>query len=362
MVRTAQDWYTRRPWIDEPDADIDAYCRRVARPEDYDLKAKLEHWQEHGVVIFEGAIDPSLIDLLNADLDALVRAPSEHELTVEVAGRQMPIQECPVETLSNLSRVKFCNVQTASLAACHLSLNRSVMSFLGHVFGSPACLLQSLLFHKGSQQPIHLDYPYVQTQKHLSRMAASWIPLEDVHEDAGPLAYYCGSQRPEIMPFFDWGGGSITMTRDSERGPMDFSNHLAAEMKRLEIPAKVFLPKRGDVLIWHAYLAHEGLPIRDESRTRRSYVTHYAPLDSYPEAHMKPNAIRDGHCVSLNGGYVFEFPWYKGGFTLPSRDVLTARADAASREAESAPVIDAPMVETPQGKRPWLSRLMRPGG
>lgn len=357
MARTVQDWYRNRPWIDEPEADIAAYCGRVARPEDYDLKAKLEHWQEHGVVIFEGAIDTSLIDLLNSDLDALVHAPTEHDLTVEIAGRQMPIGECSVETLSNLSRVKFCSVQTASLAACHLSLNRAVTSFLGHIFNSPACLLQSLLFHKGSQQPIHLDYPYVQTQKHISRMAASWIPLEDVHDDAGPLAYYCGSQRPEILPFFDWGGGSITMTPDSNRSPMDFSNHLAAEMKRLQIPAKVFLPKRGDVLIWHAYLAHEELPIRDESRTRRSYVTHYAPLDSYPEAHMKPDAVRDGHCVSLNGGYVFEFPWYKRGFTLPSRDVLENRPEVSVASAQFPPTGDALAP-----KKPWLSRLMGPRG
>ncbi|MFK7883711.1 MAG: phytanoyl-CoA dioxygenase family protein [Phycisphaerales bacterium] len=78
-------------------------------------------------------------------------------------------------------------------AAAHLSLSKAVTGFLTHIFQSPPCVLQSLLFHKGSQQPIHLDYPYVRTQTDLSRMAASWIPLEDVHEDSGPLAYYCGS-------------------------------------------------------------------------------------------------------------------------------------------------------------------------
>jgi hypothetical protein len=57
MAITAQDWYRSRPWVDEPNADIDAYCRSVARPEDYDLRAKLDYWREHGVVIFEQAID-----------------------------------------------------------------------------------------------------------------------------------------------------------------------------------------------------------------------------------------------------------------------------------------------------------------
>lgn len=322
MTITARDWFIDRPWIDEPDADIDAYCRSVAHPEDYDLKAKLEYWREHGVVIFENAIDTGLLDLLQEDLDTLQGDPSGYDITVQTGGRQMPIRDCDPSMLHNNSGVKFCNVQTASLAAAHLSLSRVVTSFLSHVFNSPPCLLQSLLFHKGSQQPIHLDYPYVRSQTRLARMAASWIPLEDVHADSGPLAYYCGSQRPEIMPFFDWGGGSIIHTPESERQPMEFAVHLQSEMKRLGIGPKIFLPKRGDVLIWHAYLAHEGTAIRDQTLTRRSYVTHYAPLDAYPPLHMKPNAIKKGQCLSKNGGYVFEFPWYKDEKRLPSHDAM----------------------------------------
>jgi len=326
---TAQDWYRNRPWIDEPGADVDAYCRSIARPEDYDLKAKLEHWREHGVVIFEQAIDTRLIDLFNEDIAALVAAPQDHDLTIEIAGKQMSIRECSSEVLADLDRLKFNHVHCASLAACHLSLSRCVTSFLGHVFRSPPCLLQSLTFNKGSQQPIHLDYPYVNVQTNLSRMAASWIPLEDVHPDAGPLAYYCGSQLPERLPFFDWGDGSIVFTPQSVRSPMDFAHHLADEMRRLEIQPKVFLPKRGDVLIWHAYLAHEGLPIKDQSRTRRSYVSHYAPLDSYPPGHMKPKAVEEGHCCAVNGGYVFDYPWYHALNRLPSHAAMTGRPDGS---------------------------------
>lgn len=335
MAVTAQDWYKNRPWIDEPDADIDGYCRRVAHPEDYDLKAKLEYWHEHGVVIFENAIDTRLIDLLNEDLDALIATPQDHDLTIEIAGERVNIRDCSTATLAERDRLKFNHIHCASLAACHLSLSRCVSSFLSHIFQSPPCLLQSLTFNKGSQQPIHLDYPYVSSQTHLSRMAASWIPLEDVHPDAGPLAYYCGSQKPEILPFFDWGGGEITMTPAATRTPMQFAHHLAGEMRRLAIEPKVFLPKRGDVLLWHAYLAHEGLPIRDQSRTRRSYVSHYAPLDSYPPGHMKPRAIKKGHCVSLNGGYVFEYPWYSCPTRLPSHQVLSHDSRGKVRGGDS---------------------------
>jgi len=269
----------------------------------------------------------------------------------------MNIRDCSTETLQERDRLKFNHIHCASLAACHLSLSRCVTSFLAHIFQSPPCLLQSLTFNKGSQQPIHLDYPYVKSQKYLSRMAASWIPLEDVHPDAGPLAYYCGSQKPEILPFFDWGGGDITMTPAATRTPMEFAYHLMDEMRRLQIEPKVFLPKRGDVLIWHAYLAHEGLPIKDQSRTRRSYVSHYAPLDSYPVGHMKPNAIEEGHCVSLNGGYVFDYPWYKSPTKLPSHGVLNRVAE--DRAQETIPEVSVvPSGVSGRGTGSRLSRLL----
>ncbi len=322
MHLTAADWHRHKPWIDEPGCDIDAYVSHVAQPEDYNLRDKLAFWREHGVVIFEKAIDTKLLDLLQQDIAFLIDHAKEYELLVELAGHQKPIREYDAATLANVDRLKFCNIQSISRAAAHLSLNRCVSSFLSHIFQDAPCLLQSLLFNKGSQQPLHLDYPYVQVQKHIACMAASWIPLEDIHADSGPLGYYCGSQHPEKMPFFDWGNGNIIMDEDAQKTPMDFSNHLYAEMKRLGIKPKIFLPKRGDVLIWHAYLAHEGTSIRNPALTRKSYVTHYAPLGSYPDLHMKPNAIAAGHCLHENGGYVFDFPWDKNTKRLPSREVL----------------------------------------
>ena len=323
MKITAEDWHRKKPWIDDPNSDVSNYVKHVAHPEDYDLEAKLEYFKEHGVVIFEGAIGSRLIDLLQEDVKQLIEHSSEHDLLVDHGGIQRPIRELDPSYLANVEYLKFCNIQTISRAAAHLSLNRCTSSFLSHVFKDSPCLLQSLLFNKGSQQPLHLDYPYVRTHKHIACMAASWVPLEDIHADSGPLAYYCGSHRPENMPFFDWGDGNIVMEKDAKKTPEDFSNHLNNEMYRLNIKPKVFLPKRGDVLIWHAYLAHEGTPIRNRQLTRKSYVSHYCSLESYPALHMKPNAITGGHCLHENGGYVFDFPWVTSPNQLPSKNALS---------------------------------------
>lgn len=44
------------PWIDRPDADVDAYVRGLSSlPQEYDLRAQLHHWREQGFVVFRGA-------------------------------------------------------------------------------------------------------------------------------------------------------------------------------------------------------------------------------------------------------------------------------------------------------------------
>jgi len=48
---TAADYYASMPWIDRPDADIDAYVRRLP-PEERDwAKHYLEAWRPDGIII-----------------------------------------------------------------------------------------------------------------------------------------------------------------------------------------------------------------------------------------------------------------------------------------------------------------------
>lgn len=322
MPIKADDWHNSKPWIDGINPDIAGYVNKVAHLEDYDLEEKLNHWVEHGVVIFEGAIDTKLLDLLDEDLSYLVEHNTKFDLEIDLRAERMPISSLTKEDLLLETSLKFNNIQTISRAAQYLSCSGLVTSFLRHVFLDAPVQMQSLLFNKGSQQPIHLDYPYVRNQTKIAMMAASWIPMEDVHQDAGPLAYYCGSHMPDKMDFFDWGDGNIVMDADAQKTPVEFASYLYAEMKRLNISPKIFLPKRGDVLIWHAYLAHEGTAIKDPARTRRSYVSHYCPLGAVPSWMIKPNALEAGHYFSHNGGFVIDSPWITSSRKLPSYDRL----------------------------------------
>lgn len=303
-IISSQDWIKSRPWLDMESADVKKYVSIQSRGVDYDLERKLTEWKERGLVIFENAVNTDHIEALKNDIDYLREHHEGFELVAEIRGVQKSISEFTREEL-NSDGFKFNSIHSISKAAAHLSLTKAVMSFLRHVFESPAVALQSLTFYKGSQQPAHVDYPYVRCQNRLAHLAASWIPLEDIHADSGPLIYYPGSHNLAISGFFDWGKGSIVYEPDSVRNPAEFSNYLEQRIKESGIKPEVFLPKRGDVLIWHGNLIHQGSEIRDHSLTRKSYVTHYTSQDSYPSAHRRV----DSKGLAENGGYVYDYPW-----------------------------------------------------
>ncbi|MGB3462377.1 MAG: phytanoyl-CoA dioxygenase family protein [Rhodanobacter lindaniclasticus] len=303
-IISSQDWVESRPWLDAETADVKGYVSAQSDEVDYDLERKLTEWRERGLVIFENVVNIDHIEALKNDIDYLRAHHKDYELSAEIRGVQKSIAEFTQEDL-NSDGFKFNSIHSISKAAAHLSLTKTVTDFLHHVFMSPAVALQSLTFYKGSQQPAHVDYPYVRCQSRLAHLAASWIPLEDIHADSGPLTYYPGSHKLAVSGFFDWGKGSIVYETDSVRNPAEFSNYLERKIGESGIKPEIFLPKRGDVLIWHGNLIHKGSEISNHASTRKSYVTHYTSYDSYPVAHRRP----DSKGLAEHGGYAYDYPW-----------------------------------------------------
>jgi len=66
-----------------------------------------------------------------------------------------------------------------------------------------------------------------------------------------------------------------------------------------------FRAKKGDVLLWHAGLAHGGAPISEPTASRLSLVGHYCPrgvrplYHLYKFSHRKLYRARDHHYCSL---------------------------------------------------------------
>jgi ectoine hydroxylase-related dioxygenase (phytanoyl-CoA dioxygenase family) len=138
-----------------------------------------------------------------------------------------------------------------------------------------------------------------------SQLAAAWIALEDVHPDAGPLAYYPGSHR---IPKFDWGNASgLIYSSDAPRNELDFRDHIDNECARKGLKREVVVPRKGDVFLWHGALAHAGSPVRNPALTRRSFVVHYSSHTANPPTPRRRRS-KEPRWYEASGARIYAHP------------------------------------------------------
>ena len=100
-------------------------------------------------------------------------------------------------------------------------------------------------------------------------LVASWLALEDVHPDAGPLRYYPGSH---IIKPFIFSSGQMTAINNEMH---EYRTYMQENIKKRGLKEEIFCAKKGDVFIWHSQLFHCRSEIKQKNLTRRSLVTYY---------------------------------------------------------------------------------------
>lgn len=294
----AEKLFADAPWVDQPDADERIREKFNAGQISFSDAKLLTFWRENGYILIPNAIDPELIDYCNRDIDEmLARRLPVHFVSPGID----PTPFSEVKHEGSFVSCRFLEFHTVSQAALQLSMHPDVIRFLQTVFEDTPVCMQSLLFIGGTQQRAHLDYPYVHTPKP-AYLAASWIPLEDVHPDAGPLFYYPKSHRT-IRPF-DFGFGNVLAHSDGYH-VRDFEEYLERQCQELELERKLLTVKKGDLLVWHYHLVHGGSEVADPARTRRSLVTHFSSRSVYATDRRYPNDPPIARAV--NGGVYYDF-------------------------------------------------------
>jgi len=223
-----------------------------------ELRGHLQDLVERGYTHLSGAVSRADCDELIRDFDEYCAAQPQAEVFADEHG--------------NHSRL--CNFHMRSDVARTIGLNPKVLEILDAAFGQPAAVCSSLLFEKGSQQPIHRDTLFFHTNPP-NQFFGVWTALEDVAPDSGPLAYYVGGHRfhidaRRIAEAFE---GQTTGAMFSA-----FIDELHATCRASGFPLiQADFMQKGDVLIWHPQLPHGGSPILRPGATRRSIVFHYMP-------------------------------------------------------------------------------------
>ncbi|MCF0051389.1 phytanoyl-CoA dioxygenase family protein [Dyadobacter sp. LJ53] len=305
------------PWIDKPNADIAGFLKknppRYNVP--YDMADKLKGWEQNGYVVLEKIIPEEMIDKFWGDFQTLVQNPDKYDLSVRIdldefkPNQERNIKEFPKEALLG-KYVKINDFHNSSVAGKKLMTHPYIVSFLEAIFNQQVVVMQSLVFMYGSQQPTHQDFPWV-TAKIPSHLAAAWIALEDIKIDSGPLYYYIGSHK---MPKFNFGNG-ILFKKESTKSPLEFAQYLDQTCTEHQYPKETLLIKKGDVLIWHAALAHGGSMITNPEQTRKSFVCHYSTEQALP---YHRNFIAQVPVKQdYNGVYIYDNPVFP-----QSEDVL----------------------------------------
>jgi len=115
-----------------------------------------------------------------------------------------------------------------------------------------------------------------------SYYAAAWIALEDVEPEAGPFQYIKGShnwrslRQDKLFEFM------TPEERKDPRWPTFTQDEVArvceAEIERQGEKVSEFLPKKGDVLIWHSNLVHRGSEPKNPDLERRALICHYSSI------------------------------------------------------------------------------------
>ena len=144
---------------------------------------------------------------------------------------------------------------------------------LDSLIGGRARLFQSINFLTGSQQRTHSDSIHMTTFP-LGGLLGVWIALEDIDPASGPLHYYPGSHHLPYLLNRDYGneGGTLTI---GDKAYREYEDLVAQKLSATDFAKEIFLPQKGDVLIWHANLLHGGEPVTDPRKSRRSMVLHY---------------------------------------------------------------------------------------
>lgn len=223
---------------------------------DEKTQQSLLNWSDNGYVVLESFYQKEEVDLINDEVEKL-------------------LQQKKISWNDN--RIMFAIKKSALLASA--ATFPKLKSCIDLIMDKEMELFQSINFYESSQQRTHSDSIHMSTYPK-GNIIAVWIALEDVGIEDGPLHFYPGSHKLPYIMNSDFGNNSTSFKLgDKSYGHYeDKIAQILEENKQLE--KKLFLAKKGDILIWHANLLHGAELKTNPKASRKSMVFHYYAKDA----------------------------------------------------------------------------------
>lgn len=265
--------------------------------------ADVQHWDDFGFLILRGFFQTSAIDDFKRHIDTIwqSRHTAENPSVIFTPRGGHYFRDALDEDRS--SSYRLVDQYLTDPATRDMCMHPRLVEILHQLMGHTPVVCNTILFEYGSEQEMHSDMFYM-PPKTENQMLATWIALDDVTDDNGPLVYVPGSHK---LPPHRFSNGKVNAVTEEVAGA---SLSIQKRMEELGLRREKFLAKRGDVLIWHSNLMHGGEAIRDRSATRTSIVTHYLSTCDVPNSEWQCAERNDGSMllvkkhlsVAKNGG------------------------------------------------------------
>ena len=237
--------------------------------------ADVEHWEARGFLILRGFFPQAAVEEYKRHVDELwqERHRPENPLVMFTARGKIYFRDALDGDRSHCYRL--ADHYMTDPPTRDLAMDPRLTRILHQLMGYAPVVCNTILFERGSEQDMHSDMFYMPPVTE-NQMVATWIAIDDVTDDNGPLVYVPGSHK---LPSHRFSNGSVRAI------PEEVPAAVAAIQKRMSdlgLASETFTAKRGDVLIWHSQLMHGGNAIRDRSAKRTSIVTHYLSTCDVP--------------------------------------------------------------------------------
>jgi ectoine hydroxylase-related dioxygenase (phytanoyl-CoA dioxygenase family) len=239
------------PWLDQATETEVMKTSPLFASFSPEIQSQLLQWQEKGRLVLPGFFDAQQIDAV------------EQSILKDLSSKEK--QNYFTNRLLNLYRT---NKKVDAVFRDERLLN--ILSFL---LGKKIAPFQTIHFYQSSSQPAHSDAVHLTTEP-LGYSVGVWVALEDVAAGSGEFFYYPGSHRLPYVMNADYKPSS-KHSHTSDALHEIYEAKIAQIIEEKSLKLETFLPKKGDILIWHTNLLHGSLPKKHHSLTRKSMIMHY---------------------------------------------------------------------------------------
>ncbi|RXK60485.1 phytanoyl-CoA dioxygenase [Lacibacter luteus] len=262
---------TSQAWLDVNDSAIVVAQKKQFASFTNEVQEQLLQWSSKGYLHLKNYFTDEQVDEVNLAVDELIHQkhlPVTHDNKVMFGYKHSPAIKNMMQDLGLTQLLSFI-------------LDKEVVPF------------QTLNFIKGSGQRAHSDSIHMTTYP-LGYLIAAWVALEDIHADSGPLFYYPGSHKLPYLLNDDFANYS-TRFKLGTKHYSDYEDVTEELIEKSGLSYETFLPKKGDIFIWHANLIHGGMPVINPALSRKSMVIHFYAKDviKYHEITERPSLMEE---------------------------------------------------------------------